>query len=54
MSLEGVAFKDTNQCQPQWYLQGPDEVGQVILWVYPGEKKIGPTNYFLYGVFDHG
>ena len=25
-----------------------------FVWLSPGEKKMGPINYFLYGVFDHG
>ena len=37
-------------------LQVPDEAGKVILLSdYLQEKKSwSPTNYFLYGVFDHG
>ena len=45
-----------DQCQPQWYLQDRDEAGQAILLCdYLQERKRwGSTNYFLYGVFDHG
>ena len=58
----GVARTQTllfDQCQPQWYLQDPNEAGQAILLCgYLHERKRwSPTNYFLYvfdGVLDHG
>ena len=45
-----------DQCQPQWYLQNPDEAGQAILLCdyTPERKRWGPTNCLLQGVFDHG
>ena len=44
-----------DHCQPQWYLQGSDEVGEAIFWCghLQERKRWGPTNYFLYPVFDH-
>ena len=36
-------------------LQVPDEAGEAYFFVIIQERKSwSPTNYFLYGVFDHG
>ena len=56
----GVTLKDTNfpfgsvstsvtHSRPRW-----SRTSNLSLWLGPRERKMVPTNYFLYGVFDRG
>ena len=59
LSLEGITLKDTNlplgwvstsviPSRPRW-----SRKNILFVWLSPGEKKVGPNQLFLYGVFDH-